>query len=74
MAKNYSEIPTAAALNEEISSANVSIFSIQKELKSIKDATDHAIGGLLYLASEYDDFQKLKCSLSKSNQSLVKDL
>ena len=72
--KNYSEVPAAAALNEEISSVNASIFSIQKELKSLKDATDHAIGGLSYLASEYDDFIKSNCSLSKSNQSLVKDL
>ena len=61
-------------LQEEISKLKLSLISLQNDFRKLSDKTDHTIGGLLYIASEYDDFNERINSLSNKNEIFKKDM
>ena len=63
-----------SVLQEEISQLKLSLISLQNDFRKLSDKTDHTIGGLSYIASEYDDFNERINSLSNKNEIFKKDI
>ena len=50
------------------------VYSLQNDFRKLSDKTDHTIGGLSIIASEYDDFNERINSLSNKNKIFKKDM
>ena len=61
-------------LRHEIEALKSDWLFLQKEIGKLHEKSDHMLGSLTYIASEYDSFSNSITKLNSQNQTLTKDI
>ena len=61
-------------IEKDINIINASFVVLKNDFSKLRDKSDHMIGSLTYLSSEYDDFMENFARISLDNQRLTKEV
>ena len=66
--------PCENTIEKDINIINASFVVLKNDFSKLRDKSDHMIGSLTYLSSEYDDFMENFARISLDNQRLTKEV